>query len=91
MLRPDCGSLVEDYEAVRQEALECGGRAVHGRALLRFKGMASFWRATNDTSRNRSSMRKADRPAETTSKALGESASVQAAGKRRKRPVSSWK
>lgn len=51
MLRPDCGSLVEDYEAVRQEALECGGRAVHGRALLRFKGMAAWMKGVAEAPR----------------------------------------
>lgn len=51
MLKADAQSLLADYEAVRQDALECGGRAVHGRALLRLKGMAAWMKGVAEAPR----------------------------------------
>ena len=42
-------TLAERYESLRQEVVELSGRAVHGRALLMFKGMAAWMRCAGET------------------------------------------
>jgi len=46
---PDAQALTECYEALRQEALECGGgHTLTGRAALLFKGMAAWMKAMSE-------------------------------------------